>query len=69
VTWFVLKGEAQMSNPQFHAFQNILGNDFRPLQNANHRAVYATPKAARAEHTSVRAGPIGHRGYVRQVTT
>jgi carbonic anhydrase len=42
VTWFVLKGEAQMSEAQFKAFENILGTDFRPLQSVNDRAVSAT---------------------------
>jgi carbonic anhydrase len=44
VTWLVLKDEAQMSSTQFQAFQNILGNDFRPLQSLNEREVTATPK-------------------------
>jgi len=42
VTWFVLKGEAQMSAAQFQAFEDILGNDFRPLQPINGRVVSAT---------------------------
>jgi carbonic anhydrase len=42
VTWFVLKHEAQMSSSQFRTFENILGNDFRPLQNLNGRTVQAT---------------------------
>jgi carbonic anhydrase len=42
VTWFVLKGEAQLSAAQFQAFEEILGNDFRPLQSLNGREVHAT---------------------------
>jgi carbonic anhydrase len=44
VTWFVLKGEAQMSSAQFRAFQDILGNDFRPLRSVNARVVSATAR-------------------------
>ena len=44
VTWFVLKDEAQMSETQFQAFENILGNDFRPLQSVNDREVHATAR-------------------------
>jgi carbonic anhydrase len=43
VTWYVLKGRAELSQDQFDAFRNILGNDFRPLQKLNHRTVRATP--------------------------
>jgi carbonic anhydrase len=42
VTWFVLKGRAELSPDQFEAFRHILGNDFRPLQRLNERVVYAT---------------------------
>jgi carbonic anhydrase len=42
VTWFVLKGLAELSEDQFEAFRHILGNNFRPLQEANHRVVHAT---------------------------
>src|SRR5262249_20090486 len=42
VTWFVLKRRAQLSEDQFEAFRHVLGNDFRPLQNLNHRVVRAT---------------------------
>jgi carbonic anhydrase len=42
VTWFVLKREAKMSMAQFRAFENILGNDFRPLQDVHGRTVKAT---------------------------
>ena len=47
VTWFVLKGEAQMSRAQFQTFQNVLGNDFRPLQSVNGRVVHATAKGGK----------------------
>jgi carbonic anhydrase len=42
VTWIVLKHEAQMSMAQFRSFENILGNDFRPLQDLNGRTIRAT---------------------------
>ena len=32
VTWIVLKGVAEMSEDQFRAFNGILGNNFRPVQ-------------------------------------
>jgi carbonic anhydrase len=44
VTWLVLKRPAEMSSVQFHAFEKILGNDFRPLQDRNGRTVRATAK-------------------------
>jgi carbonic anhydrase len=47
VTWFVLKGRAELSEEQFDAFRHILGNDFRPLQNLNHRVVHATVRVDR----------------------
>jgi carbonic anhydrase len=46
VTWFVLKGRAELSADQFQAFRHVLGNDFRPLQKLNHRTVRATTGAA-----------------------
>jgi carbonic anhydrase len=49
VTWFVLKDEAQMSTTQFKAFENILGNDFRPLQSVNDRPVYATARGGKGQ--------------------
>jgi carbonic anhydrase len=59
VTWFVLKDEAQLSTAQFQSFQDILGNDFRPLQSLNGRAVYATarggkPSTSRPAHQHLR---------------
>jgi carbonic anhydrase len=42
VTWLVLKQWAELSPEQYEAFRKILGNDFRPLQNSNGRAVHAT---------------------------
>jgi carbonic anhydrase len=42
VTWFVLQEYAQLSNDQFEAFRHILGNDFRPLQKRNGRAIRST---------------------------
>ena len=42
MTWFVLKGFAELSEDQFEALRHILGNNFRPLQEANHRVVHAT---------------------------
>jgi carbonic anhydrase len=49
VTWFVLKDEAQMSSAQFQTFENILGNDFRPLQSVNDRVVYATARGGKGQ--------------------
>jgi carbonic anhydrase len=49
VTWLVLKDEAQMSSTQYQAFQNILGNNFRPLQSVNERVVSATAKASKGQ--------------------
>jgi carbonic anhydrase len=42
VTWFVLKGRAELSEEQFEAFRHVLGNNFRPLQKPNHRVAHAT---------------------------
>ena len=42
VTWIVLKNTAEMSKQQFKTFRDILGNDFRPLQERNNRVVRAT---------------------------
>jgi len=49
VTWIVLKRQAQMSKEQFQAFRNILGNDFRPLQDRHDRRIEATAKGGRGE--------------------
>ena len=42
VTWFVLHEYAQLSSEQFDAFRHILGNNFRPLQKRNGRAIRST---------------------------
>ena len=39
VTWIVLKRRAEMSQAQFESFRDILGNNFRPLQDLNDRAL------------------------------
>jgi carbonic anhydrase len=49
VTWIVLKRQAQMSEEQFEAFRNILGNNFRPLQDRNGRSIEATAKGGSGE--------------------
>lgn len=43
VTWIVLKERAELSADQFKAFRDILGNDFRPLQERNGRTIRTTP--------------------------
>lgn len=43
VTWIVLKKDISISEEQFHAFNHILGNNFRPLQPLNGRTVRSTP--------------------------
>lgn len=42
VTWIVLQEWASLSKEQYHAFRDILGNNFRPLQARDHRKVQAT---------------------------
>lgn len=42
VTWIVLAKPAELSEAQFQAFRDILGNNFRPLQALNGRHVRAT---------------------------
>ncbi len=42
VTWFVLTEQATMSQAQFKSFNNIMGNNFRPLQARNNRTVRVT---------------------------
>lgn len=42
VTWFVLKHPATLSQAQYKAFNGILGNNFRPLQDRNGRVVRST---------------------------
>jgi carbonic anhydrase len=49
VTWFVLKGRAELSEEQFEAFRHVLGNNFRPLQKLNDRVAHAT-----VDHDGVR---------------
>jgi len=42
VTWFVLKHPATLSAAQFEAFNRVLGDNFRPLQERNGRIVRST---------------------------
>lgn len=42
VTWLVLKKPAKITTSQFESFREILGNNFRPLQDKNDRVVRAT---------------------------
>jgi carbonic anhydrase len=42
VRWFVLKQAATLSKAQFKAFNRILGNNFRPLQERNGRIIRST---------------------------
>lgn len=42
VNWIVLKKRATMSEEQFHLFNSILGNNFRPVQPLNGRTVRAS---------------------------
>ena len=44
VTWIVLKKSAEISLEQFHEFRNIMGNNFRPLQDLNDRVIRATAR-------------------------
>lgn len=39
VTWIVLRKPASLSEAQFHAFRDIMGNNFRPLQDLNGRPI------------------------------
>ena len=48
VAWLVLKRPAEMSEAQFKAFDKILGDDFRPVQDRNGRAVRATAQGGQA---------------------
>lgn len=43
VTWTVLKRTATMTNAQFRAFQDVMGNNFRPIQYKHGRAITETP--------------------------
>jgi carbonic anhydrase len=42
VTWIVLARRAKLSDAQLQSFRDILGNDFRPLQHLNGRAIRTT---------------------------
>lgn len=44
VQWIVLEDWAEMSPRQFQAFRNVLGNDFRPLQQRNGRVIRKTAR-------------------------
>jgi carbonic anhydrase len=39
VTWFVLREKAEMSAAQFQTFRDIMGNNFRPIQDRNGRKI------------------------------
>lgn len=43
VTWTVLESPATMSNGQFRAFQDVMGNNFRPIQGKHGRPITVTP--------------------------
>lgn len=42
VNWVVLREEAEMSEAQFKTFNDIMGNNYRPLQARNNRVVRRT---------------------------
>jgi carbonic anhydrase len=42
VQWLVLENWAEMSAQQFQSFHDVLGNNFRPLQRRNLRAIHKT---------------------------
>jgi len=44
VQWFVLQDWAEMSPQQFQTFHEVLGNNFRPLQQRNGRVIRVTKK-------------------------
>ncbi|MCP4342962.1 MAG: carbonic anhydrase family protein [Desulfobulbaceae bacterium] len=44
VTWIVLQKTGKISKEQFHAFRDIMGNNFRPLQPLKMRVVESTVK-------------------------
>jgi carbonic anhydrase len=50
VTWLVLHDFAQLSRGQFEAFRAILGNNFRPLQQRNGRAIRSSVNESDREH-------------------
>jgi carbonic anhydrase len=43
VTWLLLRNQSELSASQFQEFRKVLGNDFRPLQAKNGRAVRFSP--------------------------
>lgn len=45
VTWVILAKPAKLSHAQFEAFRDILGNNFRPLQDPNDRTIRASVSA------------------------
>jgi carbonic anhydrase len=47
VTWFVLKGRAEMSAEQLAAFRRVLGDNARPVQKPNHRVAHETVSGAK----------------------
>jgi len=47
VTWFVLKGRAEMSSDQLAAFHRVLGDNARPVQKLNHRVAHETVSGAK----------------------
>lgn len=49
VTWFVLKEQATVSDQQFRAFNDIMGNNFRPLQARNGRPIFMTTRHKKDE--------------------
>ncbi len=44
VQWIVLEDWAELSPEQFQMFRNVLGNDFRPLQQRNGRVIRKTAR-------------------------
>jgi len=42
VSWIILKKQGKLTDEQWGAFRNILGNNFRPLQSRNNRIIRAT---------------------------
>jgi carbonic anhydrase len=43
VSWIVLKQTTTMSQAQYEAFREVMGNNFRPVQALNGRTVRKTP--------------------------
>jgi len=46
VTWIVLKRRVTLSEEQFHLFNDILGNNFRPLQPLHDRTIRSSPASS-----------------------